>query len=57
MAGGKLLLIGTPIGNLGDLSPRALEAIRACSLLLCEMRFATTGQLWSHSTACRIQAT
>jgi 16S rRNA (cytidine1402-2'-O)-methyltransferase len=36
MAGGKLLLIGTPIGNLGDLSPRALEAIRACSLLLCE---------------------
>jgi len=29
MAGGKLLLIGTPIGNLGDLSPRALEAIRA----------------------------
>lgn len=33
---GKLLLIGTPIGNLGDLSQRALDAIRSCSLLLCE---------------------
>lgn len=33
---GKLLLIGTPVGNLQDLSPRALEAIRSCSLLLCE---------------------
>ncbi len=33
---GKLLLIGTPVGNLQDLSPRALEAIRTCSLLLCE---------------------
>ena len=36
MSQGRLLLIGTPIGNLGDLSPRALEAIRSCSLLLCE---------------------
>lgn len=33
---GKLVLIGTPVGNLQDLSPRALEAIRSCSLLLCE---------------------
>lgn len=33
---GKLLLIGTPIGNLGDASPRVLEAIRRCSRLLCE---------------------
>jgi 16S rRNA (cytidine1402-2'-O)-methyltransferase len=36
MAEGKLLLIGTPIGNLEDLSPRALEALRSCSMLLCE---------------------
>jgi 16S rRNA (cytidine1402-2'-O)-methyltransferase len=36
MSEGKLLLIGTPIGNLGDMSARALEAIRSCSLLLCE---------------------
>jgi 16S rRNA (cytidine1402-2'-O)-methyltransferase len=33
---GKLFIIGTPIGNLADLSPRAVEAIRSCSLLLCE---------------------
>ena len=36
MAEGKLLLIGTPIGNLGDMTPRAVEAIRSCSRLLCE---------------------
>jgi 16S rRNA (cytidine1402-2'-O)-methyltransferase len=33
---GKLLVIATPIGNLGDLSPRAADAIRSCDLLLCE---------------------
>lgn len=33
---GKLILIGTPVGNLQDLSPRALDAIRSCSYLLCE---------------------
>lgn len=36
MATGKLLVIGTPIGNLGDMSPRAIKAIRSCSRLLCE---------------------
>ncbi|HXI11846.1 MAG TPA: 16S rRNA (cytidine(1402)-2'-O)-methyltransferase [Thermoanaerobaculia bacterium] len=33
---GKLLIIGTPIGNLGDLTPRMAEAMRGCDLLLCE---------------------
>ena len=33
---GKLLLIGTPLGNLADFSPRAIEAMKSCSLLLCE---------------------
>lgn len=33
---GTLLVIATPIGNLGDLSARAAEAIRQCDLLLCE---------------------
>lgn len=33
---GKLFIIGTPIGNLSDMSPRAVEAIRTCSRLLCE---------------------
>ncbi|MBR4654488.1 MAG: 16S rRNA (cytidine(1402)-2'-O)-methyltransferase [Kiritimatiellae bacterium] len=31
-----LHVIATPIGNLGDLSPRALEAFRAASLIACE---------------------
>lgn len=36
MPSGKLLVIGTPIGNLSDISDRALQALRSCSLLLCE---------------------
>lgn len=36
MAAGKLFIIGTPIGNLSDLSPRAAEALRACDRILCE---------------------
>lgn len=31
-----LVLVATPIGNLGDLSPRAVEALRAADLVLCE---------------------
>lgn len=33
---GTLVLIATPIGNLGDLSPRAIEAIAECDALCCE---------------------
>lgn len=36
MAAGKLFIIGTPIGNLSDLSPRAADALRACDRILCE---------------------
>ena len=35
-AAGKLVLVGTPLGNRGDLSPRAREAIVGADLLLCE---------------------
>ena len=31
-----LHVIATPIGNLGDLAPRALEALRGASLIACE---------------------
>ncbi len=34
--GGCLVLVGTPIGNLGDLSPRASEALATADLVCCE---------------------
>jgi 16S rRNA (cytidine1402-2'-O)-methyltransferase len=33
---GRLLVIGTPIGNLGDLSPRASQALAAADLIVAE---------------------
>jgi 16S rRNA (cytidine1402-2'-O)-methyltransferase len=33
---GRLLVIATPIGNLGDLSPRARDAFAAADLVACE---------------------
>jgi 16S rRNA (cytidine1402-2'-O)-methyltransferase len=33
---GSLVLVGTPIGNLGDLSPRAVEALRSADVVYCE---------------------
>ncbi|OPX23411.1 MAG: hypothetical protein B1H03_01695 [Planctomycetales bacterium 4484_113] len=33
---GTLFLIGTPIGNLGDITLRALDTLRKCELLFCE---------------------
>ncbi len=34
--GGVLVLVGTPIGNLGDLSPRAVEVLRTAHVIACE---------------------
>ncbi|MBR3220775.1 MAG: 16S rRNA (cytidine(1402)-2'-O)-methyltransferase [Kiritimatiellae bacterium] len=42
-----LHVIATPIGNLGDLSPRAQDALRAASLVACEDT-RRTWQLLSH---------
>ena len=33
---GKLIIVGTPIGNLGDMSPRALEALENCDFIAAE---------------------
>jgi 16S rRNA (cytidine1402-2'-O)-methyltransferase len=34
--GGSLVLVGTPIGNLGDLAPRAAEALAGADAVCCE---------------------
>jgi len=35
-AAGRLYVVATPIGNLGDFSPRAVETLRACSVIAAE---------------------
>ncbi len=44
---GELVLVSTPIGNLGDVSTRALEALRGADLVLCEDT-RVTGRLLAH---------
>lgn len=36
ITGGSLTLVGTPIGNLSDVSPRALEALSGCDFIAAE---------------------
>lgn len=45
-----LYVVATPIGNLGDLSPRAAEVLRNCSLVLAEDT-RVTGKLLKHAGA------
>ncbi len=44
---GRLVVVGTPIGNLGDLSPRAVEALTSASVIACEDT-RRTGGLCTH---------
>lgn len=45
---GQLWLVSTPIGNLGDLPPRAVDTLRACALICCEDT-RHSGKLLSHA--------
>ena len=44
---GKLFIVPTPGGNLGDMTPRAVDTLRAVDLILCEDT-RTSGVLLKH---------
>lgn len=46
-ADGRLLVVGTPIGNLGDMSPRAARAFEEADAICCEDT-RVTGKLLAH---------
>jgi 16S rRNA (cytidine1402-2'-O)-methyltransferase len=56
MTPGTLFVVATPIGNLADASPRALDALRAADLIACEDTRTTRTLLARHGIATRTLA-
>jgi|SRR5687768_2398304 16S rRNA (cytidine1402-2'-O)-methyltransferase len=56
MASGTLFVVATPIGNLGDASPRALEALRTVDVIACEDTRTTRTLLARHAIETRTLA-
>lgn len=48
MGDGRIVVVGTPIGNLGDLSPRAVDAFGSADVIACEDT-RRTGRLLVHA--------
>ena len=46
---GSLFVVATPIGHLGDLSPRAVDTLRRCGLIACEDTRVTRALLHRHA--------
>ncbi|MBS3024308.1 MULTISPECIES: 16S rRNA (cytidine(1402)-2'-O)-methyltransferase [Acidiphilium] len=51
-----LVLVSTPIGNLGDLSPRAVGALRDADMILCEDTRVTAPLLAQHGIVTKLQS-
>ncbi len=54
-ARGKLIVVPTPLGNLGDMSERALEALRSCDAVLAEDTRVTGKLLAAFDIAARLE--
>jgi 16S rRNA (cytidine1402-2'-O)-methyltransferase len=53
---GGLVLVSTPIGNLGDMTPRGIAALRDADLVLCEDTRVTSRLFAAHGIASRLVA-
>ncbi len=45
MSSGTLYIIATPIGNLSEMSPRAIETLKSCDIIACEDKRTTANLL------------
>lgn len=56
MSAGTLFIVATPIGNLADASPRAMQTLSACELIACEDTRVTRTLLARHGISTRLVA-